>query len=151
MVCPLWLRNAATFILPVPYVSDFSITVARYFTGNLRVANGVHNEAEMAWRTDGPDICLPSVPFFFPRPPFLPSASNTRLFSPPLSPATLRSGDRYSLSRSDCFPLISTRLFFEPLTEERHSSTFTIFNQIYFYYPCEKIELRVFAKDLIDP
>lgn len=60
--CPLRVRNAATFILPVPYVSDFSITAARYFTGNLRVANGVHNEAEMAWRTDGPGICLPSVP-----------------------------------------------------------------------------------------
>lgn len=30
--------------------------------GNLRVANGVHNEAEMAWRADGPGICLPFLP-----------------------------------------------------------------------------------------
>lgn len=57
------VRNAASFILPVPYVSDFSITAARYFTDNLRVANGVHNEAEMAWCSDGPRICLHSVPF----------------------------------------------------------------------------------------
>lgn len=56
------VRNAASFILPVPYVSDFSITAARYFTDNLRVANGVHNEAEMAWCSDGPRICLHSVP-----------------------------------------------------------------------------------------
>lgn len=59
------VRNAASFILPVPYVSDFSITAARYFTDNLRVANGVHNEAEMAWCSDGPRICLHSVPFPF--------------------------------------------------------------------------------------
>ena len=30
--------------------------------GNLRVANGVHNEAEMAWRADGPGICLLFLP-----------------------------------------------------------------------------------------
>lgn len=75
----LLVRNAASFILPVPYVSDFSITAARYFTDNLRVANGVHNEAEMAWCSDGPRICLHSVPFpfsFFRSP-------NTRLSLPP--------------------------------------------------------------------
>lgn len=77
----LLVRNAASFILPVPYVSDFSITAARYFTDNLRVANGVHNEAEMAWCSDGPRICLHSVPFpfsFFRSP-------NTRLSLPPSS------------------------------------------------------------------
>lgn len=72
------VRNAASFILPVPYVSDFSITAARYFTDNLRVANGVHNEAEMAWYSDGPRICLHSVPspssFFW--------SPNTRLLLP---------------------------------------------------------------------
>lgn len=78
------VRNAASFILPVPYVSDFSITAARYFTDNLRVANGVHNEAEMAWYSDGPRICLHSVPspssFFW--------SPNTRL-SLPSSPIFL--------------------------------------------------------------
>lgn len=84
------VRNAASFILPVPYVSDFSITAARYFTDNLRVANGVHNEAEMAWCSDGPRICLHSVPspssFFWspnmrlllPSPPFLPPLGKKR-------------------------------------------------------------------------
>lgn len=85
------VRNAASFILPVPYVSDFSITTTRYFTDNLRVANGVHNEAEMAWRSDGPRICLHSLLLS----PLLLSSSfrspNTRLLlysaSPPfLSP-----------------------------------------------------------------
>lgn len=87
----LLVRNAASFILPVPYVSDFSITTARYFTDNLRVANGVHNEAEMAWCSDGPRICLHSVPFpfsFFRSP-------NTRLsllpspFLPPLGKSAI--------------------------------------------------------------
>lgn len=80
----LVVRNAASFILLVPYVSDFSITAARYFTDNLRVANGVHNEAEMARCSDGPRICLHSL--FLPRfPSFGLRTRASHYYVPPLS------------------------------------------------------------------
>lgn len=36
----------------------------------------------MAWRTDGPGICLPSVPSFFPRPPSFARLEHASPFPP---------------------------------------------------------------------
>lgn len=53
------------YFAPLPTLAIFPSPRRDISPGNLRVANGVHNEAEMAWRADGPGICLPSLPSFF--------------------------------------------------------------------------------------